>query len=135
MHHDITFKVNATLSADQFSDILRRSGLGERRPIDDARCMKAMATNSNLLITAWDQHHLVGVARSLTDFHYACYLSDLAVDKDYHRQGLGKRLIEITKNKLQSGCKIILLSAPAATDYYPHIGFQAHDSAWVLVVE
>jgi len=79
----LKFKVNHKISTDQFIDVLKRSSLAERRPVDDPECIKGMLENSNLLISAWDNSLLVGVARSVTDFHYACYLSDLAVDEKY----------------------------------------------------
>jgi GNAT superfamily N-acetyltransferase len=91
-----------------------------------------MIEHSNLVATAWDEHLLVGIARSVTDFHYCCYLSDLAVDVAYQRQGVGRRLLQTTQDALGAQCSIILLSAPAAVDYYPHLGFERHDCAWVL---
>lgn len=91
-----------------------------------------MIEHSNLIVTAWDSQLLVGIARSVTDFHFCCYLSDLAVDTAYHRQGIGRHLIHITQEALGPHCKIILLSAPAAVDYYPRLGFERHDQAWVL---
>ena len=94
--------------------------------------LEGMLKNADLNITCWDGELLIGVARSVTDFHYCCYLSDLAVDSDYQKQGIGKRLIAKTREKLPAGCKIILLSAPAAEDYYPHVGFEKHGSAWVF---
>jgi predicted N-acetyltransferase YhbS len=91
-----------------------------------------MIEHSNLIATAWDGALLVGIARSVTDFHFCCYLSDLAVDVAYQRQGVGKQLIQITQDALGPRCTIILLAAPAAVDYYPHLGFERHDHAWIL---
>ena len=116
----------------EFVDLLKRSTLAERRPIDDPNCIKAMLKHTNLLCTAWDDSKLVGVARSITDFEYCCYLSDLAVDKEYQRIGIGKGLIRLTRSRLGAKAKIILLAAPAAEDYYGHIGFELHKSAWIL---
>ncbi len=82
----------------EFVDLLKRSTLAERRPIDDPNCIKAMLKHTNLLCTAWDDFKLVGVARSITDFEYCCYLSDLAVDKEYQRIGIGKGLIRLTRS-------------------------------------
>jgi len=90
-----------------------------------------MLRHANLLCTAWDGPLLVGVARSLTDFSFCCYLSDLAVDEAYQKQGIGKVLVEVTRSKLSPDCKIILLAAPKAEGYYPKIGFTQHRSAWV----
>jgi predicted N-acetyltransferase YhbS len=91
-----------------------------------------MLDHSNLIATAWDGRLLVGIARSVTDFHYCCYLSDLAVDAASQRRGIGRRLIQITQDALGPRCTIILLSAPAAVDYYPHLGFERHPQAWIL---
>jgi len=123
------------ISPEQFTDLLTRSTLAERRPVDDAPCIEAMLKHANLICTAWDQHKLVGVARSLTDFHYCCYLSDLAVDEAYQRQGIGRELIRLTRSLLGETAKIILLSAPKAVGYYPKIGFEPHPSAWTLAAK
>lgn len=94
-----------------------------------------MLQHANLLCTAWDGAKLVGVARSVTDFEYCCYLSDLGVDERYQRQGIGKELIKLTQSKLGSKAKLILLSAPKAETYYPKVGFEAHRSAWILAAQ
>lgn len=91
-----------------------------------------MLRHGNLLCTAWADSKLVGVARSLTDFSFCCYLSDLAVDADFQRQGIGRELVRLTQSRLGPACKIILLAAPKAVDYYPRIGFSAHASAWTI---
>ena len=91
-----------------------------------------MLEHGNLLCMAWDGGKLVGVARSVTDFEFCCYLSDLAVDKAYQKHGIGRELIRITQSRLGSKAKIILLAAPKAEKYYPRIGFEAHPSAWIL---
>ncbi|WP_442481264.1 GNAT family N-acetyltransferase [Aeoliella sp. SH292] len=128
----LRYETSTSITVEQFADLLRRSTLAERRPVDDAACLAAMVEHGNLLCTAWDGEKLVGVARSVTDFAYCCYLSDLAVDGEYQRQGIGRELIRQTQSKLAPRAKIILLSAPAAVDYYPRLGFEAHPSAWVL---
>ena len=129
---EIHYETESTITEHEFIDMLRRSTLGERRPIDDAECMRAMLRHADLLCTAWDGRLLVGVARSVTDFQYCCYLSDLAVDKAYQKRGIGKKLIELTKSKLGPKANLILLAAPKAQQYYPKIGFDAHPSAWIL---
>lgn len=129
---DIEYKINAPLSTDQFIGLLRASTLGERRPVDDRECMEGMVSNGNLTVTAWRGEQLVGIARSMTDFHYACYLSDLAVHKKYQRIGIGKKLQVITQSQLGSKCKLILVAAPTADSYYEHIGFTNNPRCWVL---
>ena len=128
----IRYAVGESISVDQFIDVLQRSTLAERRPVDDRDCLAGMLRHADLLVTAWEQDLLVGVARSVTDFNYCCYLSDLAVDQEHQQTGIGRELIRRTREQLGSGCMVILLSAPAATGYYPRIGFRLHGSAWVL---
>jgi predicted N-acetyltransferase YhbS len=129
---NLRYETSRHISADEFIDLLRRSTLAERRPVDDRHCIEAMLRHGNLLCTAWDENKLVGVARSVTDFEYCCYLSDLAVDEKYQKKGIGKELIRLTKSKLGRIANLILLSAPKAEAYYPKIGFTAHRSAWIL---
>jgi predicted N-acetyltransferase YhbS len=127
----IEYRTGNELNLDQVIELYRASTLGERRPVDDRDRMEKMLRNANLVITAWDGDLMVGISRSLTDFAYATYLSDLAVRESYQRQGIGKELVQRTKEK-SGGATIILLSAPKAVDYYPRIGFTHHPQAWML---
>lgn len=90
-----------------------------------------MIRNADLIVTASDDKLMVGIARSLTDFAYSAYLSDLAVHADYQRQGIGKTLIDKTIDELDPTCFLTLLAAPGANDYYGQIGFEYHPRAWV----
>jgi predicted N-acetyltransferase YhbS len=128
----IRYQISRSITGEEFVDLLRRSTLAERRPVEDSKCIQGMLENADLLCTAWDNGKLVGVARSVTDFEYCCYLSDLAVDESYQKQGIGRELIRLTQSRLGAKAKLILLSAPSAVDYYPKIGFAAHPSAWVI---
>ncbi|HEX5514292.1 MAG TPA: GNAT family N-acetyltransferase [Gammaproteobacteria bacterium] len=128
----IEFKTNAGISAEQFIDLLQRSTLAARRPVEDRECIEGMLRHANLTVTAWDGDKLVGIARSITDFYYACYLSDLAVDESYQRAGIGRTLVARTQQALGPRCKIRLVSAPAATAYYPKLGFVQNPQCWEL---
>lgn len=128
----IKYKINHPISADQFISLLADSTLGERRPIQDRECMAGMISNSNLTVSAWDSEKLVGIARCMTDFHYACYLSDLAVSEKYQKMGIGKQLQILTQDQLGPRCKLILIAAPTANSYYEHIGFSNNPRCWVL---
>ena len=127
----IIYKVEKNLDPLEFIDVLNRSTLGERRPVNDFERIKNMCENANLIITARLDKKLIGVARSVTDFVYCTYLSDLAVDQQYQRKGIGKKLIEETK-KLTPQAKLILLSAPFAVEYYPKIGMKKHEHCFIL---
>ena len=128
----IQYETTRVIGGDEFVDLLTRSTLAERRPVDDPKCIKAMLEHADLVCTAWDGEKLIGVARSVTDFEYCCYLSDLAVDAAYQKQGIGRELIRLTQSRLGSKAKIILLAAPKAEGYYARIGFDAHRSAWII---
>ena len=119
------------LDIDEVLAVYRSSGLGERRPIADMERMAAMVRNANLILTCRVDGKLTGIARSISDFSYVTYLSDIAVSGPHQRAGIGRALIDATRKDAPQA-KIVLLSAPAASDYYPHIGFSRHDSAWVL---
>ncbi len=129
---NIEYKINEPISSEQFVGLLKKSSLSERRPIDNPVCMEGVVKNSNLFVSAWYGTELIGVARSVTDFHYACYLSDLAVGKEYRKSGVGKRLLALTQEQLNEECKLILVAAPDANSYYEHLGFSNNPRCWVL---
>ena len=129
---NIEYKINPEITVEDFIELLKNSTLGQRRPIDDIETIKGMIENANLIVSASYDNKLIGIARAVTDFHYCCYLSDLAVDTKYQKKGIGKQLISKIQEQLNDKCKIILLSAPDAKEYYPKIGFTQHHSAWTL---
>ena len=126
----ISYRTDATLTASQLAGVFDRSGI--KRPTRDLERMGRMLEHCDLLITAWDEELLVGVARSLTDFSYGCYLSDLAVDVAYQRMGIGRELVRLTKETTGEECTLLLLSAPGAMEYYPRIGFEPVINGWIV---
>ena len=127
----IQYKKEENLSVDEFKRVLLNSTLGERRPIEEPERLSEMLKHGNLIITARDGGKLVGIARSLTDFVFCTYLSDLAVDEKYQKMGIGKELVRQTK-LASPGAKLILLSAPKAVNYYPKIGMTKWEQCFVL---
>jgi predicted N-acetyltransferase YhbS len=127
----LDYRRGNALDLDAVLDLYVASTLGQRRPVDDRSRMAQMLSNANLVITAWDGELLVGISRSLSDYAYATYLSDLAVRLSHQRLGIGRELIRLTREAAPQAT-LILLSAPAAVDYYPHVGFERHLSAWIL---
>jgi predicted N-acetyltransferase YhbS len=128
----IAYSLEPNLSVQAFRDILVASTLAERRPINDAERLERMLRHADIIVTARDGGRLVGVSRAITDFAYCCYLSDLAVDIAYQRQGIGKRLIAETRTKAGECATLTLVSAPAAETYYPKIGMKRHASCWTI---
>jgi GNAT superfamily N-acetyltransferase len=123
------------LAAEEFLDVLHRSGLAERRPVGDATRIAGMMENANLFVTARDAGKLIGVSRCVTDFAYCCYCSDLAVDRAYQRQGIGQLLLAATRAALHPQATLYLIAAPAAISYYEHIGMTRHDRCFAYLPE
>jgi ribosomal protein S18 acetylase RimI-like enzyme len=118
---EIAYRLGNDISVDAFVDVLRSSTLGARRPVDDADTMAKMIAGANLVVSAWDGELLVGIARSLSDFAFCTYLSDLAVRLEYQRQGIGRELIKRTQ-KAGRTATVFLFAAPDAIAYYERLG-------------
>lgn len=127
----IAYRLEPELGAPEFVDLLVRSTLAERRPVHDLARIEAMLRNADVVATARAGDRLVGAARAITDFSFCCYLSDLAVDESWQRQGIGRELIRLVKETAGPEARLILLAAPKAADYYPHLGMVRHESCWI----
>lgn len=128
----IQYGIEPALPVEEFADVLRRSTLAERRPMDRLDLLAGMLTHSDLIVTARIEGRLVGISRALTDFTYCVYLADLAVDQAVQGRGIGRELIRLTHAAAGKTTMLILLAAPKAETYYPHIGLQPHHSCWTL---
>ncbi|MEI6880944.1 MAG: GNAT family N-acetyltransferase [Bacteroidota bacterium] len=126
----ISYQFNLTPPIEDIIELYKSSGIN--RPIDNIDRIAQMYTHSNLVVSAWDEDKLVGIARSLSDFCYCCYLSDLAVREEYKKQGIGKKLIALTKEKIGDQTMLLLLSAPAAMDYYPKLNFEKVENGFII---
>lgn len=126
----IVYKLNVIPEVAAIIEVYNASGIN--RPTHDVDRIKKMYANSNLVITAWEQEKLVGIARAMTDFCYACYLSDLAVHANYQRFGIGKKLISYVQNEIGEETTFVLLSAPSAMEYYPKAGFTKAENAFFI---
>jgi predicted N-acetyltransferase YhbS len=128
----VVYQLEPRLDPAEFVDVLVRSTLAERRPVDRPDVIRAMLDQADLVVTARVSGRLVGVSRALSDFSYCTYLSDLAVDEAYQGRGIGRELVHRTHEAAGRQTLLILLAAPKARTYYPHIGMQPHDSCWII---
>jgi len=126
----ITYKVNSKVEAHQFADLIKSSGL--RRPVEDLNRLKKMLDNANLIVSAWDGERLIGLARALTDYSYCCYISDLAVDREYQKQGIGHELITEIQKLVGDESMLLVIASPESMEYYPKIGFTKIDNAFLI---
>jgi N-acetylglutamate synthase-like GNAT family acetyltransferase len=129
----IDYTTEIVPTAEQVIELYELAGLP--RPTSDVERMRKMYENSNLIITAWDVEKLIGVSRCITDWVWSCYLADLAVHPDYQKTGLGRKLIDLTKEKSGEQSMILLLSVPTAMTYYPKVGFAKEDRAFMIARE
>lgn len=127
---EIRYEFDIVPTTDQIIELYTNSGLP--RPTGDYRRIAKMYENSNLIVTAWDDLKLVGVSRSITDWAWSCYLADLAINEDYKKAGIGKKLIELTKEKVGDESIVLLLSVPTAMEYYPKVGMQKVENGFIL---
>lgn len=127
---EIQFRINEKVTAQAVIDVFKSSGIV--RPTDDTKRIQTMIDNSNLVITAWNGLELIGIARSVTDYSYCCYLSDLAIKKEYQKFGIGKTLIELTQETIGEQTMLLLLSNVAAMEYYPKVGFEKVENGYII---
>ena len=128
--NDIRYALEPELSAEAFIGVLEASGLAERRPVGEPARIETMLRHSDIILTARHEGRLIGVSRAIADFGFCCYLSDLAVDRAYQRGGIGRALIDRTWDAAGRQTTLILLAAPAALAYYPHIGMTKHEGCF-----
>lgn len=127
---EITYKTGIIPTAQQVIELYESAKLP--RPTHDSERIKRMYDNSNLIVTAWDSELLVGASRSITDWVWSCYLADLAIRQDYQKYGIGRKLIDITREKLGDESMLLLLSVPTAMEYYPKVGFIKQESSFII---
>ena len=130
MSFEISYVEGPAVSAADLAALFRSSGIN--RPVDDLPRLEKMLAHANLVIGAYADERLVGIARALTDFSYCCYLSDLAVAKEHQHRGIGRELIRRVKQRVGDESMLLLLSAPAAMAYYPKVGLEKVENGWIV---
>ena len=128
----IQYRTDRRVGVDEFKNILERSGLAARRPVGDPKRLERMLQAYNLILTAWDGELLVGIATCWTDYAHSAYLADLAVAADRQRSGIGRELVYLARTTVGPQVTLILLSAPAAVDYYPKIGMERFTDCFIF---
>lgn len=127
---EITYRTDITPTPEQIIELYDNSGL--KRPTNDPARIKKIYDNSNLVVTAWDGEKLVGVSRCMTDWAWSSYLADLSVSHDYKKSGIGKKLIDLTKETVGEQTMVLLLSVDTAMEYYPKVGFTKVENGFII---
>ncbi|AZB16979.1 GNAT family N-acetyltransferase [Chryseobacterium indologenes] len=129
---NIIFKINEKIEIKTIKDLFFMSDYLPISNMNDDLRLQKMFDNANLVVSAWSENKLVGIARSLCDFSYCCYLSDICVNKEFRHLNIGKRLIEITREHAGKECKIILHSSEDALNFYDKIGMKRISEAFII---
>lgn len=116
------------LNPSRIETLYRRAPL--LRPVGDLDRIWKMFENASLVVTAWHNGHLAGIARVLTDGVLYSYLCDLAVEPDVQRLGVGKALINAILERCK-GTELVLRDSDISSGYYEYLGFKRVENAWV----
>ena len=129
----ILYAAEPNLDVAEFRRVLVESGLGATRPVDDAPRLKKMLASAGLIVTARldsPGNPIVGVARSVTDFSWVCYLSELAVSASAQKLGIGKGLLDETRRQLGPQVAMALISMPDAVGFSERVGMTRQPDAF-----
>lgn len=125
-----TYKVHDQINSLELSHVFNASGI--KRPVDDFPRLQGMIDNADIIITARYEEKVIGVARAITDFNYCCYLSDLAIDKEHQKHGIGKELVRLLQEEIGEEVSLLLLASQEAMEYYPKIGFTSFNNGFSI---
>lgn len=85
--------------------------------------------NYNTVYTAWDKSKLVGLICAMDDGIMTAYIHYLLVNPDYHKQGIGRRLVEKMKEKYKEYLRIVIVSYNDKIGFYEECGFKKEADA------
>ena len=119
------------LTAEEYIDFLKRTDLGSQYPKERfAERIPRLLENASISLAARnDENRLIGVLLGLTDFAYWLYVTDLGVDRDYERQGIGRSLMK-QAHELAGGEKdiaVYLIANEDAVPFYEKLGMKRAD--------
>ena len=124
------------ISSDEYIEFLSRTDLGLQYPKERfVQRIQRLVQNVSISLTARDEHgKLIGVCFGITDFAYWLFISDLGIDREYVRQGLGKRLVQMALDAAGGSRDIILFTCANehAVAFYENIGMKKADDFLVF---
>ncbi|MES2593401.1 MAG: GNAT family N-acetyltransferase [Bacteroidota bacterium] len=127
---EIQFRINEKVTAEAVIEVFKSSGIN--RPVENVNRVQKMLDNSNLVVTAWNGTELIGIARSITDFAYCCYLSDVAVKREHQKFGIGKTMVELTQQSIGEETMLLSLFSSSAMEYIPQTGFEKVENGYII---
>ena len=119
------------LKPEEYIDFLKRTDLGSQYPRErfSERIPKLLENASISLTARNDENRIVGVLLGLTDYAYWLYVTDLGVDRNYERQGIGRRLMK-QAHEMAGGEKdiaVYLIANEQAIPFYEKLGMKKAD--------
>lgn len=128
----IEFRDSERLEYEEYRDFLTRTDLGAQYPKQNFESRIRQVLNKvDICLTARNENGLlVGICFGLTDFAYFLFLTDLGVDRDYARQGIGRRLVEMAVNKAggPEDITVTTISNHMAIEFYAKCGIKNEDN-------
>ena len=119
------------LTAEEYIDFLKRTDLGSQYPKERfAERIPRLLENASISLAARnDENRLIGVLLGLTDFAYWLYVTDLGVDRDYERQGIGRRLMKLAHETAggEKDIAVYLIANENAVPFYEKLGMKKAD--------
>ncbi len=80
--------------------------------------------NFSTVYSAWDKEKLIGMICAMDDGIMNAYVHYLLVDPEYHKQGIGRTLVEMTKEKYKDYMRIALIAYDDELSFYEACGFK-----------
>jgi GNAT superfamily N-acetyltransferase len=127
---EISITEEPNVSAAEVAELYIASGI--HRPTNDIPRIEKMLQHSDIKVCVRHSGLLVGLARGITDQSFCCYLADLAVHRDYQKNGIGKAMVDAVRSMLHDEVSIMMLSNPEANDFNPPLGFQKVGNCWMM---
>lgn len=118
------------LGADSYIDFLKRTNLGSQYPKERFReRIERLVKNVSISLVAKDGKKIVGVLFGLTDFAYWLYVTDLGVDRDYEKQGIGRTMMKMAHETAggEKDIAVYLIANDKAVPFYEKIGMEKSD--------
>jgi len=127
----VTYAREEGLTAAEYIACVGQTTLGAGRPIGNPERVQAMIDESDLVVTARNGDGvLIGLSRTITDWHWVAYCMDLAVVEGQQGGGVGKALLDETARILGPRVGLALLPLPGVEGFYRHIGMTDYPAFW-----
>lgn len=118
---NVVVETNGAIETAEVVDLYRANRWSSA---DHPDLLMAALRNSHTVVNARIDNKLVGLANAISDGHLVVYYPHMLVHPDYHRQGIGRKLMQAMQS-IYSGFHQQMLTADAnAVSFYQSVGFE-----------